>query len=344
MSLRQKTLCKSISISGKGLHSGKNVKVILNPSPTDHGITFRRVDVLRSPLIKAHVSNVVDTTLATTLGVDGVNIATVEHLLSALVGFQIDNVHIDVDGPEIPILDGSSRAFVEALSTVGSREQKSLKNFLVITKPVAVRQKDRFSYLFPSDEFKVTCRIEFPHKAIGKQRFEMSFPFITAYRDSKNARVHKNGNGNGNGNGHSQGIFSTSELYAREIGGARTFGFVEEVAYLQKKGLALGGGLDNAVVLDKNKIINEEPLRWDNEFVRHKVLDSLGDVSLLGYQVLGHLVTYRSGHGLHRELVEKTLKSTDSWKIMTFDNISSSREDFLLSRTFDHSLLQEAIL
>jgi len=345
MSLRQKTLCKSVSVAGKGLHSGKNVKIILNPAPADHGITFRRVDVLKSPLIRAHVSHVVDTTLATTLGVDGVTIATVEHLLSSLVGFQVDNVHVDVDGPEVPILDGSAKEFVDALTSVGFREQKSLKKFLVITKPVAVRQKDRFSYLFPSDEFKVTCRIEFPHKAIGKQRFEMSFPFISAYQDSKNdSNNGKNGKSHKNGNGHSNGLIEACQLYATEIGGARTFGFIEEVAYLQKKGLALGGGLDNAIVLDKNKIINEEPLRWENEFVRHKVLDSLGDVSLLGYQVLGHLVTYRSGHGLHRELVEKTLKSKDSWKIMTFDKISGAEENFLLSRTFDHSLLREATL
>ena len=316
MSINQRTIRKVISISGKGLHTGKKVKVTLNPAPPDYGIVFKRVDIKKSPDIKAHASNVVDTTLATTLGKDDIQIATVEHLLSALLGFQVDNIHIEVDGPEIPILDGSAAEFSKALLVVGLKEQKEIKKFLVITKPIAVRQQDRFSYLFPSDEFKITCRIEFPHKCIGKQRFDMTFPIISYL---------KNGSSNGNGNGkHSNG-----NGYAHEISSARTFGFIEEVATLQRMGLALGGGLDNAIVLNKDSIVNQDGLRWKDEFVRHKVLDAMGDVALLGYQILGHLITYRSGHSLHHQLVEKTLRSKNSWKIMTSDEILSKEEGFL---------------
>ncbi len=324
MSMNQRTIRNVISISGKGLHTGKKVKITLNPAPPDYGIVFKRTDLKKSPEIKAHASNVVDTTMATTLGKDDVRIATVEHLLSALLGFQVDNIHIEVDGPEIPILDGSASEFSKALLTVGLKEQKELKKFLVITKPIAVRQQDRFSYLFPSDEFKITCRIEFSHKCIGKQRFDMSFPVISSLKNGSSNGHEKSLNGSLNGNG-----------YAHEISHARTFGFIEEVATLQKMGLALGGGLDNAIVLNKDSVINEDGLRWKDEFVRHKVLDAMGDVALLGYQILGHLVTYRSGHSLHHQLVQKTLRSKNSWKMMTSDMIFSKEEEFLQNRSYE---------
>ncbi|MBI2608239.1 MAG: UDP-3-O-[3-hydroxymyristoyl] N-acetylglucosamine deacetylase [Deltaproteobacteria bacterium] len=335
MILTQRTIQKSISLSGKGLHSGKVVKVYLHPAHTDSGIVFKRTDIKNAPLIPARSEYVVDTTMATTLGKKGISIATVEHLLSAIAGLQIDNIRIEVEGPEIPIMDGSAHPFFEALHNAGLKEQKELKKFLVITKPVAVRNQDRFCYLFPSKQFKITCRIEFPQKCIGKQRFEVSFPLFS--KKESNACDHSHGYKNGNGkakNGNGQSHFADiSEIFFEEISRARTFGFLEEVEMLQRKGLALGGGLENAVVIDKDTILNKEGLRWQDEFVRHKVLDAMGDLSLLGMQIIGHLVTYRSGHSLHHKLVERTLKNNSNWKIMTFEETTSGEEEFFLSRS-----------
>ncbi|MBI2026359.1 MAG: UDP-3-O-acyl-N-acetylglucosamine deacetylase [Deltaproteobacteria bacterium] len=310
---KQKTIKKVIQLNGKGLHSGKDVELTLSPSPVDYGIVFKRTDLSSSPSIRAHASNVVDTSMATTLGKEGVSIGTVEHLLSALMGLQVDNVHIDVKGPEIPVFDGSAAAFIEAIIQTGLKEQKSQKKFLIITKPVAVRNKDRFCYLFPSTEFKVTCRIEFAHTCIGKQNFDFRIPFLS----------YKGG----------------SHFYCQEIAQARTFGFLDDVSYLQSRGLALGASLENAVVLDKDSIVNREGLRWQNEFVRHKVLDSIGDLALVGAQVIGHLITYRSGHSLHHQLVEKTLKSKDAWKMMTYDQIVHSENGLSSSLLCDQELL-----
>lgn len=312
----QKTIKNNIELSGKGLHSGKKVELSIRPAPADHGIVFRRVDIPMCPPIVAHASNVVDTSMATTLGKNGISIGTVEHLLSAFVGLQIDNLSVDVRGPEVPIFDGSAACFIQALKKSGFKEQKKQKKFLVITKPIAIRNKDRFCYLIPSSSFKVTCRIDFAHTCIGKQHFDFFLPFDTKSLESN--------------------------FYCTDIAEARTFGFIEDVSYLQSKGLALGASLENAIVLDKDSIVNQEGIRWHNEFVRHKVLDAIGDLALTGLQVIGHLITYRSGHSLHHQLVEKTLKSQDSWKIMTREDLMNRPHKMTPSFLDDQELLAAA--
>ncbi len=281
----QKTLKGAIEFSGIGLHTGVHSTVRILPESSDRGISFIRVDIPDSPRIKASAANVVDTLYATTLGRNGATVSTVEHLLAALYGMGIDNALIEVDGPEIPIMDGSAADFVEMIETVGLRRLKALKKYLVVKRPIEVRSSNGSVVLLPSKdrEFSIDYSIDFSHPVLGSQSFRRLF---------------------------------SRQLFKKELVHARTFGFLSDVETLRANGLAKGGSLENAVVIGEKEILNEEGLRYPDEFVRHKVLDIMGDISLLGAPVIGHLKARRSGHSLNHRLVKKVLSSTDSWRLV----------------------------
>jgi UDP-3-O-[3-hydroxymyristoyl] N-acetylglucosamine deacetylase len=280
----QRTLKKEIICSSIGLHSGRKVTMRIKPAPADTGIIFVRKDLPGSRPIVAEYNNVSDTTLATSLGTNGVTVATVEHLLSAFCGMGVDNAIVELDSFEVPIMDGSALPFVNMLKEVGTHLQGKTKKLLVVKKPVSVREKDGNAVLLPASEFKISYGIDFKHGAIGKQSYNMTF---------------------------------SDEKYEKEICAARTFGFLNEVEYLQAKGLALGGSLKNAIVLDDRKIINKEGLRFPDEFVKHKILDAIGDLFLLGMPIIGHFVAYKSGHRLNNLLLKELMLKTDCWEIVT---------------------------
>lgn len=282
----QKTLARDVTCRSVGLHSGRKVRMTIRPAAADEGIVFRRSDVGRDNMIQATPSNVSDTTLATTLGLNGTRISTVEHLLSALFGLGIDNAVVETDSFEIPIMDGSSEPFVALLKEAGLEEQYKEKKCLVITKPLSVTDGVGTVSLHPSTVFEITCHIDFTHPAVGKQSHHLVF---------------------------------SPDSYERTISPARTFGFLHEVEYLQAKGLALGGSLKNAIVLNGTKVINKEGLRFPDEFVKHKILDAIGDISLLGVPIRGHLVARRSGHTLNNMLLRTLLQRPDCWTMETLE-------------------------
>ena len=262
----QRTLKKEINCFSVGLHTGRKVNMKIKPAPVDTGIIFVRTDLADAQPIHANYNNVCDTTLATTLGVNGVTVSTVEHLLSAFSGMGVDNAIIELDSFEVPVMDGSALPFVNMLKEVGTHVQKKNKKMLIIKKPVSVNDGDASAMFVPADEFKITYEIDFKHPVIGKQSYRMTF---------------------------------SDEKYEKEICAAQTFGFLKDLEFLQAKGLALGGSLKNAIVLDDNKIINKEGLRIENVFVKHKILDAIGDLFLLGMPIIGHFIAYKSGHRLN---------------------------------------------
>lgn len=285
--LLQRTLTTSISCTGIGLHSGDKIKLALRPAPEDTGITFYRTDLPGSPAIKACLENVVNTRLATTLGKDGVIIGTVEHLLSALAGLGLDNVRVDIAGPEVPIMDGSSAPFVHLLKNVGVRTQKKSKKFYVIKKHLRIEDGDKYVSVSPNNELAIEYDISFDHPMVRSQSLEFRF----------------------------------SDLgFEREISRARTFGFLHEVEYLKKNGFARGGSLDNAVVIDRFQIINEGGLRYDDEFIRHKILDFIGDISLVGAPIIGRFSASKSGHTLNNVLMNKLIDTPEAWTLMDFSH------------------------
>jgi UDP-3-O-[3-hydroxymyristoyl] N-acetylglucosamine deacetylase len=279
----QRTLRGEIECKSTGLHSGRKVSMKIKPADVDAGIVFVRTDLPGNHQIKADVKNVRDTTLATTIGNNGSAVSTIEHLMSAFSGMGIDNAIVEVNEPEVPIMDGSARPFVEMLKTVGTRVQGKCKKLLVIKKEISVADDVGSAMLLPASEFKITYKIDFEHPAIGQQTFHMTF---------------------------------SDASYEEEICAARTFGFLKDVEYLQARGLALGGSLKNAVVLNDKKIINKEGLRCPNEFVKHKILDAIGDLSLLGMPIIGHFVAYKSGHRLNNQLIQEVLARPESWSIV----------------------------
>jgi len=258
--------------------------MVIRPAGVDEGIVFVRGDLSGNNRIKANVNNVRDTTLATTLGLNGVTVSTVEHLMSAFGGMGVDNAVVEVDAPEVPIMDGSARPFVDLLKDVGTRIQGKGKKLLVIKEKIAVSEGDGTAMFLPSPEFRITYKIEFDHPAIGVQSYQMKFSDIS---------------------------------YDEQICEARTFGFLRDVEYLQAKGLALGGSLKNAVVLDEHRIINKDGLRFPDEFVKHKILDAIGDLSLLGIPIIGHFVAYKSGHRLNNLLLKELLIRKECWMLVS---------------------------
>jgi UDP-3-O-[3-hydroxymyristoyl] N-acetylglucosamine deacetylase len=279
----QRTIAEPVSCQGVGLHSGVPVNLTLRPAPANHGIVFVRTDTPSRVSIPALTDHVVDTSLATTLGRDGVKVGTVEHLLSALAGLGIDNVRVEVDGPEVPVMDGSAAHFVQMVTGAGVRELDERRSYLVIRKPVTVSDGDKEATLSPARRFRVSCTIDFTHPLISSQSFELEM---------------------------------SDRGFSGEISRARTFGFLRDVEKLKKLGLARGGSLDNAIVVDESSILNPDGLRFPDEFVRHKILDAIGDVSLFGRPVIGHLKVFKTGHALNHKLVQKVLSDPSCYEIV----------------------------
>jgi UDP-3-O-[3-hydroxymyristoyl] N-acetylglucosamine deacetylase len=263
----------------------------IRPAAPDWGIVFIRQDLPKKVKIKAHIDNVVDATLATTLGREGVKVSTVEHLMAAFAGLGIDNAEVELDGPEVPIMDGSSEPFNNLLKKAGIQLQEMVKKFVIIKRPLTVTEGDRQATLLPSNDFKISYTIDFKHPLISNQYYLIQI---------------SNGN------------------FEREICRARTFGFLKEYEMLKARGFARGGSLENAVVIDETRVINEGGLRFADEFVRHKILDSIGDLWLLGAQVIGHFIGYKSGHTLNHKLIRKLLAHKDWWELLEF----SDEEEF----------------
>ncbi|OGR11559.1 MAG: UDP-3-O-[3-hydroxymyristoyl] N-acetylglucosamine deacetylase [Deltaproteobacteria bacterium RIFOXYB12_FULL_58_9] len=285
--LRQRTLRAKATCSGVGLHSGQQLQLEILPASEDNGITFIRTDKPRHAELRACIEQLGDTTLATTLqaGVNGsrVSVGTVEHLLAAFTGLGIDNAQVLIDGPEIPVLDGSAGPFVEMLRAAGLESQRKLKRFIVIKKDVEVRDGDKLARIAPGRGFSVRASVDFDHPLIPPTPFKFEF---------------------------------SERSFAREVAWARTFGFLKDVEMLQARGLARGGSLDNAVVIDEYSVLNPEGLRYPDEFVRHKVLDSIGDLSLAGAPIIGKLEFRRSGHALNTKLVKAVMSDPRAYEII----------------------------
>jgi UDP-3-O-[3-hydroxymyristoyl] N-acetylglucosamine deacetylase len=286
--LKQRTLKSSIKTTGVGLHTGTRVDLTLRPAPPDSGIVFHRVDLPGSAAIPAHASYVGDTRLSSSLEHGGARISTVEHLMSALAGLGIDNLNVDVAGPEIPIMDGSAAPFVFLLQSAGIEQQAARKRYLRIKESVEVRQDDKWARFEPYHGFKLDFTIDFPHPVFGTENRQVIIDFAE----------------------HS---------YTKEVSRARTFGFMQDVEAMREAGLALGGSLQNAIVLDETRVLNSEGLRYDNEFAKHKVLDAIGDLYLLGHPLIGMFVAFKSGHALNNAVSRALLARPEAWELVTFD-------------------------
>ncbi len=295
--IRQRTLKNVIRATGVGLHTGEKVYLTLRPAAADTGIIFRRVDLDEPVEIPAIPENVGDTTLSTTLIKDGVRISTVEHLLSAMAGLGIDNAYVDLNAAEVPIMDGSAGPFVFLIQSAGIEEQNAPKRFIRIKKPVKVEDGDKWVRFEPFDGFKVAFTIDFDHPAFkeGSQIAEVDF---------------------------------STTSFVREVSRARTFGFMNQIEQLRANNLALGGSLDNAVVVDDYRVLNEDGLRYVDEFVKHKILDSIGDLYLLGHSLIGAFSGHKSGHALNNELLRTLLAQEDAWEEVTFEDESTAPISF----------------
>ena len=286
--LRQRTLKAATRTTGVGLHTGARVDLVLRPAAPDTGIVFHRTDLAPPVAIPAKAAQVGDTRLSSTLREGAATVSTVEHLMSALAGLGIDNLHVDVAGPEIPIMDGSAGPFVFLLQGAGIVEQPAPKRYLRIVAPVEVRDGDKWARFDPCDGFRLDFTIDFPHPVFGSENRHVVIDFAE----------------------HS---------YVKEVARARTFGFMQDVEAMRAAGLGLGGSLQNAVVLDEVRVLNSEGLRYDNEFVRHKVLDAIGDLYLLGHPLIGQYTAYKSGHALNNALARALLARPDAARLVTFD-------------------------
>lgn len=295
--MKQRTLKRPVQVVGVGLHSGKDVTLILEPAEINTGINFLRTDLTNAPLIAADAFLVSDTVMSSNLVVDGVKIGTVEHLLSALAGLGIDNLLVKVSDSEIPIMDGSAANYVQLLLQAGIEEQPAEKKFLKILKTVRVEEGDKFAQLEPYSGFFIDFEIQFDHPSIPKDTQHYQFEFST-------------------------------RNYIENVGNARTFGFMQDIEYLQKNNLALGGSLDNAIVLDEKSILNEEGLRHKEEFVRHKILDAIGDLYLAKYSLMGKFSAYKSGHALNNQLIRAVYEDPNNFEIVTIYDTDEIKIDY----------------
>lgn len=286
--IKQRTLKNVIRATGVGLHTGEKVYLTLRPAATDTGIVFRRIDLTEPVEIRACPENVSDTRLSTTLEYNGVRVSTVEHLMSAFAGLGIDNAYVDLTAAEVPIMDGSAGPFVFLVQSAGIAEQGAPKRFMRIKKEVRVEEGDKWASFQPFEGFKVSFAIEFNHPT---------------FRNSTQ---------------HATVDFSTTS-FVKEVSRARTFGFMGDLETLRAVGLARGGGLDNAIVLDEYRILNDDGLRYEDEFVKHKVLDAIGDLYLLGHPLIGAFSAHKSGHSLNNRLLRHLVSHQDAWELMTYD-------------------------
>ncbi len=289
--IQQRTLAHEVKTAGVGVHTGQMVYMTLRPAPVNTGIVFRRIDLNPVVEIPAHFSHVGETSMCTCLTKDGVRVATVEHLMSALAGLGIDNLYVDLSAPELPIMDGSAGPFVFLIQSAGLMEQKSPKRFIRVKRRVTVKDNDKKAQLLPYEGFKISFGIDFDHPAFSETNQYASIDFAL-------------------------------NSYVKEVSRARTFGFLSEYEYIRQNNLALGVSLDNTIVLDEYKVINKDGLRYEDEFVKHKILDAVGDLYLLGYPMIGAFSGYKSGHALNSRLLEKFLNYPDAWEIVTFENTS----------------------
>ncbi len=287
--IRQRTLKNVIKATGITLHGGERAELTLRPAPPNTGIIFQRTDLDPLVEIKALAENVGDTRLSTTLVKDGIRVSTVEHLLSALAGLGIDNAYVDVTAPEIPIMDGSAGPFVFLTQSAGIKEQNAPKRFIRIKRKVTVKEGDKWASFEPFDGFKVTFTIEFDHPVFKLHSKTATMDF-------------------------------SSTSYVKEVSRARTFGFMADFEKLRSMNLALGASLDNAVAIDEFRVLNEDGLRYEDEFVRHKILDAVGDLYLLGSSLIGAFNGYKSGHALNNILLRKLLAKQDAWEYVTFED------------------------
>ena len=291
--IKQRTLKNVIRATGVGLHSGEKVYLTLRPAQPDTGVVFRRVDLSTPVEIEANAGNVGPTTLSTTLEKDGIQISTVEHLLSAMAGLGIDNAYVDLSAGEVPIMDGSSGPFVFLIQSAGIAEQDAPKKFIRILKTVIVEEKDKWARFDPFDGFKVGFKIDFDHPVFKDTACEAVIDFSTT-------------------------------SFVKEVSRARTFGFMSDIEALRKQNLALGGSIDNAIVVDEYRVLNEDGLRYEDEFVKHKILDAIGDLYLLGYSLIGEFSGYRSGHALNNKLIKTLIADEDAWEQVTFEDDKAS--------------------
>ena len=291
--VKQRTLKNSVSATGVGLHSGKKVTLGLNPAPVNSGIVFRRVDVKPVEKIRAHAALVHDTRLSTCMEQNGVRIATIEHLMSALAGLGVDNVFIDLDSAEVPIMDGSAGTFIFLLQSAGIVEQSAAKKFIRIKKMVEVKDGDKWVRFEPYHGYKLSFTINFSHPVFADTRQHVV-------------------------------VDLGEESYVRDISRARTFGFMQDVEAMRAQGLALGGSLDNAIVMDEYRVLNADGLRFEDEFVKHKVLDAIGDLYLLGHPLIGAFSGYKSGHALNNALLRALLADAQAWEYVTFDKVEDA--------------------
>ncbi len=291
--IRQRTLKNTIRATGIGLHTGKKIFLTLSPAPIDAGVVFRRVDSTPPVVIPGHPLNVQDTELATSLGKDGVRISTVEHLMAALAGLGIDNCYVDVSADEVPIMDGSAAPFVFLVQSAGILEQGAPKKFIRIKKAIEVRDGEKWARFDPFNGFKVSFAIDFDHPVFKGQKQTSEVDFSTT-------------------------------SFVREISRARTFGFVSDIEALRKRDLALGGSLENAIVIDDYRVLNEDGLRYKDEFVRHKILDAIGDLYLLGHSLIGSFTGYKSGHALNNRLLRELLQQQQAWEEVVFEDVETA--------------------
>jgi len=285
--IRQRTLKNTIRATGVGLHSGEKVYLTLKPAPVNSGIVFRRVDLDPVVDIPANALSVGETTLSTTLVKDHAKVDTVEHLLSAMAGLGIDNAVVELSAQEVPIMDGSSGPFVFLIQSAGLAEQNAAKRFIRIKRKIEVREGDKVASFVPYEGFKVSFEIDFDHPVLKQSVQKASLDF-------------------------------SSTSYVKEVSRARTFGFTKDIEYMRSKNLALGGSVKNAIVVDDYRVVNEDGLRYDDEFVKHKILDAVGDLYLLGHSLIGEFVGYKSGHGLNNQLLRELLQHQDAWEFVEF--------------------------
>ena len=287
MYFQQRTVAKPVKCSGVGVHSGKKVNLTIKPAPPNHGIKFIRTDLLDCPVISAHFNMVVDTSLATVIGVEGFIVSTIEHLMASFAGLSIDNALVEIDSYEMPIMDGSASPFTSLIKASGIKELDTPRYFFVIKEPIELKKDGKMVGVYPCSTYKITCTIEYDHPLIKTQSYSVDV---------------------------------SDHVWESEISKARTFGFLHEYEYLKKYGLARGVTLENVIAIDDKDVINEGGLRYRDEFVRHKILDCIGDFSLLGMPILGHVVAEKSGHAFNHSFLKKIFEEKESWETRTIND------------------------
>jgi UDP-3-O-[3-hydroxymyristoyl] N-acetylglucosamine deacetylase len=286
MHVHQRTIAKPVNCTGVGIHSGKTVNLTIKPAPPNHGIKFIRKDLLNCPVISAHFNMVVDTSLATVIGYEGFIVSTIEHLMASFAGLSIDNALVEVDNYEMPIMDGSAGPFTSMIKSAGIRELDAPRYFIVVKEPIELIEDGKMVGIYPCSTYRITCTIEYDHPLINRQSYSVEV---------------------------------SDHVWEQDISKARTFGFLHEYEYLKQYGLARGVTLENVIAIDDNDVINEGGLRYQDEFVRHKILDCIGDFSLLGMPILGHVVAKKAGHAFNHSFLKKFFAEKESWETRTIN-------------------------